>query len=174
MSMVHASRGRLPPASEHLRSEPAIVAGLAKAVLQGRHGIDWDGLIGNYARIRDAIEIVFPDFKDFNARIRQPGGFRLDVPASRREWRTPAGKALFITASGLNEDPRLTEPDVITLTTVRSHDQYNTTIYGLDDRYRGVFGRRDIMFLNEDDLAAQVRKIDRMPVRRGEFEVHRF
>jgi molybdopterin-dependent oxidoreductase alpha subunit len=155
MSMVHASRGRLPPASEHLRSEPAIVAGLAKAVLRGRHGIDWDGLIADYDRIRDAIEIVFPDFKDFNTRIRQPGGFRLDIPASRREWRTPTSKAMFIIAPGLNEDPRLTEPDVITLTTVRSHDQYNTTIYGLDDRYRGVFGRRDVMFLNEDDLAAR-------------------
>src|SRR5258708_33089633 len=104
MSMVHASSGRLPPASEHLRSEPAIIAGLAKAVLQGRHGIDWDGMIGNYDSIRDAIEVVFPDFKDFNARIQQPGGFRLDIPASRREWRTPTGKALINAAPGLNED----------------------------------------------------------------------
>ena len=155
MSMVHASRGRLKPASEHLRSEPAIIAGIAKATLQGRHGIDWDGLIADYGRIRDAIEIVFSDFNDFNARIAQPGGFRLDIPASRREWRTPTGKAQFIVLSGLNEDSRLTEPDMLTLTTVRSHDQYNTTIYGMDDRYRGVFGRRDIMFLNEEDLAAR-------------------
>jgi molybdopterin-dependent oxidoreductase alpha subunit len=155
MSMVHASRGRLPPASLHLRSEPAIIAGIAKATLKGRHGIDWDGLIADYGRIRDAIEIVFPDFKDFNARIAQPGGFRLDVPASRREWRTQTGRAQFIVQSGLNEDPRLTEPDILTLTTVRSHDQYNTTIYGMDDRYRGVFGRRDVMFLNENDLAAR-------------------
>jgi molybdopterin-dependent oxidoreductase alpha subunit len=155
MSMVHASRGRLKPASEHLRSEPAIIAGIAKATLKGRHGIDWDGLIADYGRIRDAIEIVFPDFENFNARIAQPGGFRLDIPASRREWRTPSGKAQFIVLEGLNEDSRLTEPDMLTLTTVRSHDQYNTTIYGLDDRYRGVFGRRDIVFLNEDDLAAR-------------------
>ena len=155
MSMVHASRGRLPPASLHLRSEPAIIAGIAKATLDGRHGIDWNGLIADYGRIRDAIEIVFPDFKDFNARIARPGGFRLDIPASRREWRTPTGKARFIVLSGLNEDSRLTDPDVLTLTTVRSHDQYNTTIYGMDDRYRGVFGRRDVMFLNEDDLAAR-------------------
>ena len=153
MSMVHASRGRLPPATEHVRSEPFIIGGLAKATLQGRHGIDWDGLVGDYNRIRDKIEIVFPDFKDFNARIQHPGGFRLNVPASHREWRTPTGKATFFTLAGLNEDPRLGEPDVLTLTTIRSHDQYNTTIYGLDDRYRGVFGRRDVMFLNEDDLA---------------------
>jgi len=153
MSMVHASRGRLPPASEHLRSEPAIIAGLAEATLRGRHGIDWNWLVADYGRIRDAIETVFPDFKDYNARIRHPGGFRLDVAASRREWRTPSGKAIMLVAQGLDEDPRWREPGVLTLTSVRSHDQYNTTIYGLDDRYRGVFGRRDVVFLNEQDLA---------------------
>jgi molybdopterin-dependent oxidoreductase alpha subunit len=155
MSMVHASRGRLPPASDHLRSEPAIVAGLAAATLKGRYGIDWNWLVADYGRIRDAIEVVFPDFKDFNARIRRPGGFRLDVAASRREWRTPSGKATFLVTPGVDEDPRWLEADVLTLTTLRSHDQYNTTIYGLDDRYRGVFGRRDVVFLNEDDLAAR-------------------
>jgi molybdopterin-dependent oxidoreductase alpha subunit len=140
MSMVHASRGRLPPASEHLRSEPAIIAGLAEATLRGRHGIDWNWLVADYGRVRDAIETVFPDFKDYNARIQHPGGFRLDVAASRREWRTPSGKATFLVARGRDEDPRLRDPDVLTMTTLRSHDQYNTTIYGLDDRYRGVFG----------------------------------
>ena len=153
MSMVHASRGRLPPISEHLRSETAIVAGMAKATLQGRHGIDWDGMTADYGAIRDKIEAVFPDFKNFNARILEPGGFRLDVPASRRVWKTPQNKAIFLVSPGLDEDPRLGEPDVITLTTVRSHDQYNTTIYGFDDRYRSVFGRRDILFMNADDLA---------------------
>jgi anaerobic selenocysteine-containing dehydrogenase len=154
MAMVHASHGNLPPASEHLRSEPAVIAGIAKATLREKYGIDWDWLIADYDRIRDAIEIVFPDFKDYNKRIREPGGFRLDVPASRREWRTPNRRANFLVAPGLAEDPRLDRPGVLTLMTIRSHDQYNTTIYGLDDRYRGVFGRRDILFMHADDLAA--------------------
>jgi molybdopterin-dependent oxidoreductase alpha subunit len=153
MSMVHASAGRLPPVSEHVRSEPAIIAGLARATLGDRYGIDWEGLVADYDRIRDAIETVFPDFHDFNARIRVPGGFRLDIPSSRRVWRTKSGRARFMVAQGLDEDPRLRAPGVLTLTTIRSHDQYNTTIYGLDDRYRGVFGRRDVVFLNDDDLA---------------------
>jgi molybdopterin-dependent oxidoreductase alpha subunit len=155
MSMVHASSGRLKPASELCRSEPAIVAGMAKATLGDKYGIEWDDLVADYDRIRDKIEIVFPDFANYNERIRQPGGFRLDIAASRREWLTPSGKAHFLVASGLDEDPRLDQPDVLTLMTIRSHDQYNTTIYGLDDRYRGVFGRRDVLFLNEDDLAAR-------------------
>jgi molybdopterin-dependent oxidoreductase alpha subunit len=154
MAMVHASHGNLPPASEHLRSEPAVIAGIAKATLQGKYGIDWDGMIADYDRIRDAIERIFPDFKNYNTRIRQPGGFRLDVPASRREWRTPNKLANFLVTHGLAEDPRLDQPGVLTLMTIRSHDQYNTTIYGLDDRYRGVFGRRDILFLHADDLAS--------------------
>jgi anaerobic selenocysteine-containing dehydrogenase len=154
-SMVHASHGKLQPASEHLRSEPAIIAGMAKATLGDRYGIDWDGLIGDYDRIRDKIEIVFPDFKDFNARIRQPGGFLLHVAASYREWHTPNKKANFLVMDGLCEDPRASAADVLILTTLRAHDQYNTTIYGLDDRYRGVFGRRDILFMNANDLAAR-------------------
>jgi anaerobic selenocysteine-containing dehydrogenase len=153
--MVHASRGLLKPASEHLRSEPAVIAGIAKATLGTRHGIDWDWLVGNYDRIRDKIEGVFPDFRDFNTRIRHPGGFLLDVPASRREWRTASGKANFLVMEGVCEDPRSRQADVLTLTTLRAHDQYNTTIYGLNDRYRGVFGRRDVLFMNEADLAAR-------------------
>lgn len=151
--MVHASRGFLKPPSDMLKSEPAIVAGIAKATLGAKYGIDWDGMIANYDRIRDKIEAVFPDFHDFNNRVRVRGGFRLDVPASYRTWRTHSGKANFLVAPGLNEDPRLLEPDTLVLTTLRSHDQYNTTIYGLDDRYRGVFGRRDVIFMNKDDLA---------------------
>ncbi len=150
--MVHASRGFLNPPSEHLRSEPSIIAGMAKATLGERHGIDWDGMVADYDRIRDKIETVFPDFYDFNKRIREPGGFHLDIPASRREWRTSNGKANFIVALEIEEDPRLSYPDIITLTTVRSHDQYNTTVYGLNDRYRGVFGRRDVVFMNAIDL----------------------
>jgi len=155
MSMVHASRGRLPPVSEHLLSEPAIVAGIAKATLQGRYGIDWDGMIADYGAIRDRIETVFPDFKDYNARIMEPGGFRLTIPASQRIWNTPTKKANFLVSPGLNEDPRLAEPEILTLTTLRSHDQYNTTIYGFDDRYRSVFGRRDVLFMNPEDLAVR-------------------
>jgi molybdopterin-dependent oxidoreductase alpha subunit len=155
MSMVHASRGRLAPASPHLRSEPAIVAGLAKATLQGRFGIDWDAMIADYDRIRDAIAVVFPDFADFNKRIRQPGGFRLTVGASERVWNTATGKAQFLVAGGLLRNSQAQDPKVLNLMTIRSHDQYNTTIYGMDDRYRGVFGRRDVLFVNREDLAAR-------------------
>ncbi|WP_313602704.1 FdhF/YdeP family oxidoreductase [Rhizobium sp.] len=152
MCMVHASKGFLTPPSEHLRSEPAIIAGIAEATLGGKYNIDWRGMVSNYDRIRDKIEKVFPNFCDFNERVRHPGGFHLDIPASRREWKTPNGKARFIIADRLSEDTRLSIPGIITLTTVRSHDQYNTTIYGLNDRYRGVFGRRDVLFMNSDDL----------------------
>ncbi|WP_313198201.1 FdhF/YdeP family oxidoreductase [Rhizobium sp.] len=152
MCMVHASKGFLTPPSEYLRSEPAIIAGIAEATLGDKYDIDWRGMVSDYDRIRDKIEKVFPDFSDFNERVRHPGGFHLDIPASRREWKTSNGKAQFIIADGLSEDTRLSIPGIITLTTVRSHDQYNTTIYGLNDRYRGVFGRRDVLFMNPDDL----------------------
>jgi molybdopterin-dependent oxidoreductase alpha subunit len=153
MSMVHSSRGKLPPVSEHLRSEPAIVAGMAAATLP-QSKVPWMELIKDYDRIRDMIEAVFPDFQNFNARVRVPGGFRLPLPATQRVWKTPSGKAEFIVFKGLNEDPIVTDSAVLRLTTIRSHDQYNTTIYGLDDRYRGVFGRRDVVFIHKDDLAA--------------------
>lgn len=152
MSMVHASRGFLKPPSEQLMSEPAIIAGMAKATLGGRHDIPWDELVSNYDLIRDKIEIVFPEFYDFNKRVRAPGGFRLDIPASRREWRTANGKANFVVARGLEEDQRMNDPDSLVLTTIRSHGQYNTTVYNLDDRYRGVFGRRDVVLMNRKDM----------------------
>jgi molybdopterin-dependent oxidoreductase alpha subunit len=154
MSMVHASRGRLKPASEHLRSEPAIIAGMAAATLPSSP-IDWLHLIKNYDWIRDRIEIVFPDFRDYNKRIRKPGGFRLPIGPAERVWKTPSGRAQFIVIGGVEEDPVMDSPNVLKLTTIRSHDQYNTTIYGLNDRYRGVFGRRDVLFMNEGDLAAR-------------------
>ena len=153
MSMVHASQGGLAPASEHLLSEPAIVAGIAKATLP-QTKVDWDGLVGDYDRIRDDIEAVFPIFRDFNRRVREPGGFRLYIGASARDW-GPRGKARFLVAPGLGEDPGGGGHELLTLTTVRSHDQYNTTIYGFDDRYRGVSGRRDVVFLNRDDMKAR-------------------
>jgi len=153
MSMVHASRGRLPPASEHLRSEPAIVAGMARASLPASK-VDWMWLVEDYDRIRDKIEAVFPDFAGYNQRIRKPGGFRLPIPPTERVWNTASGRAEFLPYTGLNEDPLTSDPTVLRLTTLRSHDQYNTTIYGLDDRYRGVFGRRDVVFMNAADMAA--------------------
>jgi len=151
MSMVHASRGNLPPASPLLRSEPAIVAGMAAATLPASR-VEWAWMIADYDRIRDAIEGVFPDFADFNTRIRTPGGFRLPLPPTELKWETKSGKAEFLVFAGLREDPHVNDPNVLTMTTIRSHDQYNTTIYGMDDRYRGVFGRRDVMFMNEEDM----------------------
>jgi anaerobic selenocysteine-containing dehydrogenase len=115
--------------------------------------VPWQAMVDNYDLIRDGIEAVFPGFEKFNERIRIPGGFRLLLPATERVWNTPSKKAEFIPFQGLNEDPPVTSSDILKLTTMRSHDQYNTTVYGLDDRYRGVFGRRDVVFMNEEDLA---------------------
>ncbi|MFT4181264.1 MAG: FdhF/YdeP family oxidoreductase [Rhizobium sp.] len=153
MSMVHASRGKLTPASDQLRSEPAIVAAMAEATLPGSK-VEWMHLVEDYDRIRDKIEIVFPDFARYNERIRVPGGFRLPIGPTERVWKTSSGKAEFLLFPGLNEDAALADAGVLKLATIRSHDQYNTTIYGLDDRYRGVFGRRDVLFMNDGDLAA--------------------
>ena len=150
MSMVHASRGGLKPASEHLKSEPAIIAEMAMATLPNTK-VPWAELIADYNRIRDGIEAVFPAFKDFNERIQHPGGFWLRNAASEREWPTPNKKANFLVYPGLEEDP--TDADALTLTTIRSHDQYNTTMYGLNDRYRGITGRRDVIFVNANDLS---------------------
>jgi molybdopterin-dependent oxidoreductase alpha subunit len=154
MSMIHASRGGLKPASEHLKSEPAIIAGMALATLLITR-VEWVALVADYGKIRDSIEAVFPAFADFNARIKKPGGFRLYVAASEREWLTPTKKANFLVCPGLDEDPYVADREVLTLTTIRSHDQYNTTIYGMNDRYRGITGRRDVVFVNERDLAGR-------------------
>jgi anaerobic selenocysteine-containing dehydrogenase len=150
MSMVHASRGGLKPASEHLKSEPAIIAAMAMATLPNTK-VRWSELIADYNKIRHGIEGVFPAFADFNNRIKHPGGFRLYVAASEREWLTPNKKANFLVYPGLEEDP--SNANALTLTTIRSHDQYNTTMYGLNDRYRGITGRRDVVFVNEHDLS---------------------
>ncbi len=154
MSMVHASAGRLRPASPLLRSEPAIIAGLARATLpQSR--VDWLGLVEDYDRIRDLIERTLPGFDGYNARIRVPGGFRMPLPPTERVWPTPSGKAMFSVFRGVSERYQPWSADALRLVTIRSHDQYNTTVYGLDDRYRGVFGRRDVLFMHPADLAAQ-------------------
>ncbi|MGS1109197.1 FdhF/YdeP family oxidoreductase [Achromobacter anxifer] len=154
MSMVHASAGKLKPASAELRSEPAIVAAMARATLP-RSKVDWLGLVQNYDRVRDLIERTIPGFDDYNARIRVPGGFRMPLPPTERKWNTPTGKAMFSVFPGVRERYEPWPDEVLRLVTIRSHDQYNTTIYGLDDRYRGVFGRRDVLFMNPEDLAAQ-------------------
>ncbi|SDM21744.1 oxidoreductase alpha (molybdopterin) subunit [Oryzisolibacter propanilivorax] len=160
MSMVHISTGMNPPASAHLLSEPAIVARLAAATLGARSAVPWAWLVEDYARIRDEIEKVFPDFHDFNARVAVPGGFRLRNTASERVWATPSGRARF--ASHALPLPtaihaaraREAAQQVFTLLSTRSHDQYNTTIYGLNDRYRGVRGQRDVVFIHPEDLRA--------------------
>ena len=152
MSMVHASAGRNQPASEHLLSEPAIVAGMARATLGQSSVVDWDGFVSDYDRIRGAIEAVLPIFEAYNARIRVPGGFHLVSTARERVWATPSGKANFLVFDGLGEDPNNDDPETLWLSTIRSHDQYNTTLYSLSDRYRGVYGQRDIVFLNQFEM----------------------
>ena len=155
MSMVHASSGKRPPASEHLRSETAIVAGLARATLGTKPAIEWERLAGDYDLIRDAIERVFPIFGGYNARIRIPGGFHLTSLARERIWATPSGKAQFFVYDGLEEDPHQDDPDALWLTTMRSHDQYNTTVYSNSDRYRGVSGQRMVLFINLAEMIRQ-------------------
>jgi len=149
MAVVETSQGRLQPASEHLLSEPAIVAGVAKAVLSDRSVADWDHLIANYDRIRDHIERVVPGFADYNQRVRQPGGFYLPNPIRNREFKTADGRAHFT----INEMARIDlKPGQFLMMTMRSHDQFNTTIYGLDDRYRGIRNGRRVVFLNPEDI----------------------
>lgn len=147
MSMVHASRGVLKPASETLMSECAIIAGIAQATLPDSV-VNWRDLVSDYDKIRDAIEAVLPDFYDFNQRIKQPGGFYLPNAAAARQWLTESKRANFIPAQGLLEDPRSACHSELVLATVRSHDQYNTTLYGMNDRYRGIVGRRDVVFIS--------------------------
>ncbi len=151
MSMVHASSGKLKPASPWLRSEPAIVAGIAHATLTNSK-TDWLALVADYDRIRDRIEQTLPGFENFNERIRIPGGFRMPLPPTERVWPTASGKAMFSLFDGVTENSPGEGENVLRLVTLRSHDQYNTTIYALDDRYRGVFGRRDVLFMNEEDM----------------------
>lgn len=148
MSMVHSSEGKNAPASPHLLSEPAIVACIAIASLPNTR-IQWAELVNNYDRIREKIAEVFPAFANFNEKIKQAGGFHLRNSAREREWHTQIGKATFITAP-LPELPLA--PGQLRLMTIRSHDQYNTTIYGLNDRYRGITGERKVLFMNEADI----------------------
>jgi molybdopterin-dependent oxidoreductase alpha subunit len=149
MGVVHQSRGVLPPASEHLRSEPAIVAGMARAALGARTRVDWQGLVGDYDLIRQHIEHVVPGFVQYNRRVREPGGFYLPNAAREGVFATPSKRARF-TVHPIPEHA-LADGQLL-LTTVRSHDQFNTTIYGEDDRYRGISGGRRVVFLNAEDM----------------------
>jgi molybdopterin-dependent oxidoreductase alpha subunit len=150
MGIVSMSEGRLPPPSDQLLAEPVIVARMAKATLGSRSTVDWEALVEDYDRIRDRIARVIPGFDDFNVKVRTPGGFYLpNLPRDKREWATTTGKATFT----IHEIPRtVLEPGQLVMMSVRSHDQFNTTIYGLHDRYRGVHGERRVVFMNVADI----------------------
>jgi anaerobic selenocysteine-containing dehydrogenase len=146
--MVHASQGKNDPASAHLLSEPAIIACMAIASLP-QTKTDWQGLANNYELIRSKIASVFPAFAGYNEKIEKPGGFYLGNSARERKWNTKSAKANFTIAPL----PDLTVANgKLKLMTIRSHDQYNTTIYGLNDRYRGIKGERKVIFANITDL----------------------
>jgi len=149
MLNVQMSKGIFPPASEDLRSEPWIVAQLAKATLGDRTTVDWDKMVAHYDNIRDSIARVVDGCENYNERVREPGGFYLKNPPHDGSFPTKSGKAQF--RSEPMERIELKE-DQLLLTTIRSHNQFNTTIYGLSDRYRGIEGERRVVFLNPDDI----------------------
>jgi molybdopterin-dependent oxidoreductase alpha subunit len=152
MGVVQASRGFLKPASNELLSEPSIVARLATATLGARSTVAWMELVADYDRIRERIQRVVPGFDNYNVRVWQRGGFTLPNPARERVFKTPTGRAAFT----IHELPdHHLAPDQFLMMTIRSHDQFNTSIYSHDDRYRGVYNGRRVVFLNEEDIAAQ-------------------
>ncbi|ANS28847.1 Uncharacterized protein R1CP_20845 [Rhodococcus opacus] len=150
MSMVHRSRGSLTPSSIHMRSEVAIVCGIAETLFDPSHPVPWTSFTADYDLIRDAISRVVPGFEGFNTKVRQKEGFGLPhPPRDSRTFQTKTGKANF----AVNDLVWLpVPPGRLMLQTMRSHDQYNTTIYGLDDRYRGVKGGRRVLFVNTRDI----------------------
>jgi molybdopterin-dependent oxidoreductase alpha subunit len=154
MSMVHGSGGINAPASPWLRSEVRIVAGIAAATL-GCEVVDWHALGDDNDKIRDLIARVIPGFENFNERVRKPRGFHLRNAAAQREWNTPAGKATFASLplpEAVEHQIARSGDNLFVLQTFRSHDQYNTTIYGMNDRYRGIYGKRNIVFMHPADL----------------------
>lgn len=149
---IHGSRGQRKPVADHLLSEPAIVAALAKATLKPNPKIDWDAWVADYSRVRDAIERTYPDqFKDFNARMFEPGGFARPLAARERKWKTPNGKANFTVPKSAFAPPRETD-GVYELMTLRADGQFNTTIYAEGDRFRGIEGGRYVVFMNPADM----------------------
>jgi molybdopterin-dependent oxidoreductase alpha subunit len=149
MAVVQASHGFLPPASPELLSEPEIVSRLARATLGHRTAVDWAELIADYDRIRELIARVVPGFENYNQRVRQPGGFYLPSSPRERIFKTPSERAVF-TIHELPADNL--QPGQFLMMTIRSHDQFNTSIYGLNDRYRGIHNGRRVVFLNKDDM----------------------
>ena len=151
MSMVHLSVGMKKPASPHLLSEPAIIAGIARATLP-QSATPWEAYVEDYDRIRDTMAEVLDGFEDFNRRVRLPLGFRIRQPARELVFLTPSGRAEFSTAA-LPDAPQ--SEDVLVLQTMRSHDQWNTTIYSDNDRYRGIQNLRMLILMNPDDMRAR-------------------
>jgi anaerobic selenocysteine-containing dehydrogenase len=163
-SCIHGSLGMQPPASPQVLSEPAIVAGFAKATLPPNPRIDWDTWVGDYGKVRNAIAEIYPEnFHDFNVRMWQPGGFHRHLPARHRQWNTETGKANFIVPRDLETDPDTVPAgdDVLRLITLRSNDQFNTMIYGYNDRFRGIHGTRMVVLMHGND-------IDRLGLREGD------
>ena len=154
-SCIHGSRGKIAPASEHLLSEPAIVGALAKQILPENPRSDWQGWVDDYGLIRDAIEETYPEmFARYNERLFTPGGFWKGNKAAERIWETASGKAEFFTPSGLSATGFEDAESRYRLITLRSNDQFNTTVYGYHDRFRGVKGTRDVLFMNAEDMRA--------------------
>jgi molybdopterin-dependent oxidoreductase alpha subunit len=150
MGVIQMSKGTLLPVSDKLLSEPVIVCRLAKATLGARSNINWLLYEQHYDYIREDIERVIPGFNSYNQRVRHPGGFYLPNTAREGRFNTASGKAHFNVAA-LNM-PILADDEYMMMT-IRSHDQFNTTIYGLDDRYRGVYHERRVIFMNAADIA---------------------
>jgi anaerobic selenocysteine-containing dehydrogenase len=147
--VVHQSRGGKKPASDQLKSEPAIVAGLAEAVLGVKSSVPWLKWVENYDLVRDEISRTIPGFEDYNDRVRKPGGFYLPNGAREGKFKTSDAKAHFT----VNDMPDISlNEDEFLMMTIRSHDQYNTTIYGLNDRYRGLKHERRVVLINPEDL----------------------
>ncbi|SOD89753.1 FdhF/YdeP family oxidoreductase [Streptomyces sp. Ag109_G2-15] len=150
MSEVHATRGRLGPASDQLLAEVSIISRLARLVLGEQPALPWEEFEADYDSIRDRIARVVPGFDDFNTRVRRPGGFRLPNPVNQQKFNTPSGKAVFTR----NDFTMLRAPKGhLILQTMRSHDQWNTIPYAMDDRYRGIKGARRVVLVNPADLA---------------------
>ncbi|MBW6531538.1 FdhF/YdeP family oxidoreductase [Sphingomonas sp. RRHST34] len=154
-SVIHPSLGKVDPASPHLLSEPAIVAGIAKALLPPNPAIDWDAWVGDYALVRDEIAKAIPHFfARFNERLREEkGGFWKGNKAAERVFETESGKAEFLVPEVLNATGFTDSDGRYRLLTLRSNDQFNTTIYGYSDRFRGINGTRQVVLMNRDDIA---------------------
>jgi len=162
---MHGSLGQTEPASPALLSEPAIIAGIAKATVPGHSTVPWDDWVADYGRIRDAIAESYPDiFHDFNKRLWQPGGFHRPLGARHRQWKTKTGKANFIVPSSLVTDIAVSpeQRDVVQLITLRSNGQFNTTVYNYDDRLRGIYGSRWVVLMHRND-------IDRFSLQEGDI-----